>query len=457
MQFQVPQFIEVDQKIIGGILTMRQFVFISSGAGLILILSFVVDFLALIILGVFISAIIFVASFLKLNGRSVSSLIKAAFFYYWNPSFYLWHSEDEYESSAKEILTSVSEFPKTQKKVVVESPIIAQEKFNPFQNIITDNKPQIKGGSPKNPLKALVSETITELTEKEEQISGQIQNIIGRISTRLKHPEKKIQIQETAIPISKTPTTQLKSAGEVITNPEVAKVYPNIKEDENSIIKEGVIKQSREVQPQKIENVIHKESRLENSNIETIDRVKTYLNIKPESESQIKPEKKEQEVVVPIASAPVKPKKEINEVLVPEKTIKIYQNIKPEITTPISEAPIKQEKVAEVRLEIPETTKKYSDVKIEKEINIKEKKPQPQAQTTISKTFAKLSATEERERLKLSGHIQNLWEKIATSRDLIPKRERHINIFQKERMEAEFQEMRKANGDIETARHVDFK
>ena len=101
-QFQVPQFIEIEQKIIGGILTMRQFLILSLGGGIIFLLFLSVKFFIWIILSVIIGVGIFAMSFLKLNGRSFSSLMKAAFFYYWNPSFYLWKSEDEYAIKEQE-------------------------------------------------------------------------------------------------------------------------------------------------------------------------------------------------------------------------------------------------------------------------------------------------------------------------------------------------------------------
>ncbi|MDP1689578.1 MAG: hypothetical protein Q8L47_05655 [bacterium] len=489
-QFQVPQFIEIDQKIIGGILTMRQFVFMSSGAGLILILSFFVDFFALIILGVFIAAIVMVASFLKLNGRSVSSLIKAAFFYYWNPSFYLWHAEDEYENNRNDALAPLSKLPNAPIKTYTD-PLAILKKFKTYLNFKKENVPQAKEEIPTISLKTRASQTLTEITQKEEQISKQIQDVIGRISTRLKHPEKETKKQETIAPISEVLKIQDRRVEEIDIAPETVKVYPNIKPVSETLIVNKIEEQKILTPVSHIERELEKKIK---ENVVPIESFKTYSNIKPESEVKIEEKipkqipdviELKQEIITPITNLPIIPKEKTNEFIPakiePEKPSEIiYEEPKQEVIAPVPQRPKKKEVIVEknvnapeidkiyqrvepvIKLEIEknvstETTKTYPEIKVEAKAEIREITPKPSIKMTASQTINKLSAIEERERLKISGHIQNLWEKISTTRDLIPKREKHMNIFQKERMEAEFQEMRKANGDIEMARHVDFK
>src|SRR3989344_1050502 len=58
-QFQVPQFIDIEQKIIGGKLTMRQFLIVVAGSGVAFLLFFIVDFFPWLILAVFLAAGIF--------------------------------------------------------------------------------------------------------------------------------------------------------------------------------------------------------------------------------------------------------------------------------------------------------------------------------------------------------------------------------------------------------------
>ncbi|MDP2629482.1 MAG: PrgI family protein [Candidatus Harrisonbacteria bacterium] len=91
MQFQVPQFIELEDKIIGP-LTLKQFFFLA-GTGLISFLLFFVLQLWLWLIMTTILAILAIAfAFLKYNGRPMILTFLAAAQYTWNPKFYLWQS-----------------------------------------------------------------------------------------------------------------------------------------------------------------------------------------------------------------------------------------------------------------------------------------------------------------------------------------------------------------------------
>ncbi|MDD2258081.1 PrgI family protein [Candidatus Falkowbacteria bacterium] len=67
-QFTVPQFIDVEDKIIGPI-TTRQFVILLSGAIIIAIFYKLFDFGAFIFLGLLVFGIAVVLAFVKINGR----------------------------------------------------------------------------------------------------------------------------------------------------------------------------------------------------------------------------------------------------------------------------------------------------------------------------------------------------------------------------------------------------
>lgn len=181
MQFQVPQFIENEQKIIGGVLTMRQFLTLSAGAGVLFGLFLYVNFYAWIILAVVISAGLLTISFLKINGRSINVLMRAAFLYYWNPSFYLWRAEDEY--GAKE-LGSLAGGRATQTKPeeIADSDVITT-----FERPKSGSKIQIGGEIPRAMPKTRPSASAAELDPKETRarlkIGGQIQSLWEKIST----------------------------------------------------------------------------------------------------------------------------------------------------------------------------------------------------------------------------------------------------------------------------------
>lgn len=93
MQYQVPQFIETEDKIIGGVLTLKQFLIIAAAAGLSFLFYFIFASLAWILLTSVVGIIAIFIAFVKIQGRSVPTLVVAAFSYYWQPRFYLWQSE----------------------------------------------------------------------------------------------------------------------------------------------------------------------------------------------------------------------------------------------------------------------------------------------------------------------------------------------------------------------------
>lgn len=89
MQFQIPQYIEVEDKIVGP-LTISQFLYVASG----FLFSFITYFffalwfwlpLTLIVGGVSIAF-----AFVRYNNRSLLALTAAAFRYLWQPRTYIW-------------------------------------------------------------------------------------------------------------------------------------------------------------------------------------------------------------------------------------------------------------------------------------------------------------------------------------------------------------------------------
>lgn len=89
MDYQVPQFIEEETKIVGP-LTFKQF-FIFFGAG---ITSFIIYFLFETWLWAIFTSVIAVAtigiSFGRIRGRPVSGIILQALKFFWEPRFYIW-------------------------------------------------------------------------------------------------------------------------------------------------------------------------------------------------------------------------------------------------------------------------------------------------------------------------------------------------------------------------------
>lgn len=89
MQFQVPQFIETEDKIIGP-LSLRQFIYIAVGAGISFSLYFAVQVWVFAILSVIFLGASAALAFVQINGQPLVKIIIAAFHFYWSPQTYVW-------------------------------------------------------------------------------------------------------------------------------------------------------------------------------------------------------------------------------------------------------------------------------------------------------------------------------------------------------------------------------
>jgi len=96
MQFQVPQYYEVKERIVGP-LTLQQFFYIAAACGLSFLMFFIFQlwlwFLASVILIGTASAL----ALIEINGQSLTKILFFAFFYYWRPRIYFWQRETEKE------------------------------------------------------------------------------------------------------------------------------------------------------------------------------------------------------------------------------------------------------------------------------------------------------------------------------------------------------------------------
>lgn len=92
MQFQVPQFIESEDKIIGP-LSLRQFAYVGVGAILSALLYFTVETWLWVIGSIIIFAAAFALAFVKIEGRPFVNVVISAFHFYWKPQTYVWQPE----------------------------------------------------------------------------------------------------------------------------------------------------------------------------------------------------------------------------------------------------------------------------------------------------------------------------------------------------------------------------
>lgn len=103
MQFQVPQFIETEDKIIGP-LTLKQFMYVAIGFGLSFASYFIFSLWLFILLAAFVNSITLSLAFAKINGIPLPTIAASALSYFWKPKFYLWK-----KTQAKPIKTEKKE------------------------------------------------------------------------------------------------------------------------------------------------------------------------------------------------------------------------------------------------------------------------------------------------------------------------------------------------------------
>lgn len=116
MQFRVPQFIDIEDKVFGPF-TLKQFGYMAGAGGLsFLIWTFIpVTFLAVLII-IPVASLFLALAFAKFNNRPFGELLENAFTYYTNPKLYTW-TQPKAENKEDPINQVVTE---TQKEIIIE-------------------------------------------------------------------------------------------------------------------------------------------------------------------------------------------------------------------------------------------------------------------------------------------------------------------------------------------------
>ena len=89
MQYQVPQFIDIEDRIFGP-LTLKQFLYLAGAGALSFILFFAFEITVWAIFTVILASIASALAFITYNGRSMIQTVVAVARYLWQPKFYLW-------------------------------------------------------------------------------------------------------------------------------------------------------------------------------------------------------------------------------------------------------------------------------------------------------------------------------------------------------------------------------
>lgn len=94
MEYQVPQFIEVEDKIFGPF-TFKQFVYVAGGAGLCGIAFFYLPLLIAVIVSLPVAALAGALAFYKVNNKPFVEILEAGFNYLIGGRLYLWKKEQK--------------------------------------------------------------------------------------------------------------------------------------------------------------------------------------------------------------------------------------------------------------------------------------------------------------------------------------------------------------------------
>lgn len=94
MRFEVPQFIEIEDKIFGP-LTWRQFLYLGGGVGMAAVMFFTLPFIFFVILGLPLAVVSGALAFYPVNNRPFSFFLEAIFNYASGQRLYLWKQSSD--------------------------------------------------------------------------------------------------------------------------------------------------------------------------------------------------------------------------------------------------------------------------------------------------------------------------------------------------------------------------
>lgn len=88
-QFQVPQFIEVEDKIFGP-LTLKQFLYVLGGGSIIFLLYAFLPFFLMILLAAPVAVLFGALAFYKINGQPLVKILEGALEHYTKSRLFIW-------------------------------------------------------------------------------------------------------------------------------------------------------------------------------------------------------------------------------------------------------------------------------------------------------------------------------------------------------------------------------
>jgi hypothetical protein len=124
MQFQIPQFTEIEDKVVGP-LTIKQFLYLVVGTFVLYILFNLLNFFVFIILAIPIAAISLALAFVRVNQRPLASTIKNFLGFVKKPDFYIWKKPEPKKTKEEKPLP----------EIIKKEPINSKERLIPHEKL----------------------------------------------------------------------------------------------------------------------------------------------------------------------------------------------------------------------------------------------------------------------------------------------------------------------------------
>ena len=93
MRFEVPQFIEIEDKIFGPF-TWKQFIYLGGGIGLAVVMLFTLPFIIFVLFGAPIAALAAALAFYPVNNRPFSVFLEGVWAFYKRSRLYYWRKKN---------------------------------------------------------------------------------------------------------------------------------------------------------------------------------------------------------------------------------------------------------------------------------------------------------------------------------------------------------------------------
>lgn len=100
MRFEVPQFIDIEDKIFGP-LTWKQFVYLAGGGGFAIIAFFFMPFVFFVFLAIPVGTLAAALAFYPVNNRPFSIFLESIYRYFKSDRLYLWQRRNEITNTEK--------------------------------------------------------------------------------------------------------------------------------------------------------------------------------------------------------------------------------------------------------------------------------------------------------------------------------------------------------------------